>query len=111
MEIERKTNRKDAIVASAITLGCIALIAVAFIAPSKKKSNSAASDYIVPLKEKYESLQFFSYSPGLTGIYDKDDKTIYVYDSSLKKCFLKRRIDKLGEDLIELNNLSHQLEK
>jgi hypothetical protein len=111
MEIEKKSNRKDAIIASAIALGCIALIAVAFIAPSKKKLNGTSGDYIVPVKGKYESLQFFAYSSGLTGIYDRDDKTLYVYDSSLKKCFLKRRIDKLGEDLIELNNLSPQVEK
>ena len=36
MDDVKKTSRKDAMVALAIAFGCIALIAIAFIAPSKK---------------------------------------------------------------------------
>ena len=111
MDEVKKTSRKGAMVALAIAFGCIALIAVAFIAPSMKRSISTSNDGVVPLKGKFENLQIFSYTSGLTGIYDLDDKTLYIYDSNLKKCFLKRRIDKLGDDLVEINNINIQVEK
>ena len=111
MDEIKKTSRKDAMVALAIAVGCIALVAVAFIAPSKKNFIGVSNDGVVPLRGKLENLQIFSYASGLTGIYDRDDKMLYIYDSNLKKCFLKRKIDKLGEDLMEIDNINSKLEE
>jgi hypothetical protein len=95
-----KTSKKDIIIASAIALGCISLVGYAFISPKKStaEGNEASSTKI-----KEDNYQFFTYSSGLTGIYDPSTKIIYVYDSNFKKCFIKRKIDKLGMDLIDLN--------
>ena len=101
MEIDKKTKSKDAIIAISIVVGCMALVGFAFIAPKSKVQNVEIDTRTI-VKPTNEDLQIFSYSSGLTGIYNKDTRILYVYDSSLKKCFLIRKIEKLGDDLIEI---------
>ena len=101
MEIDNRTKSKDAIIAMSIAVGCMVLVGVAFIAP-KSKQNNVENDTRAIVKTTNEDLQIFSYSTGLTGIYNKQTRILYVYDSSMKKCFLIRKIEKLGDDLIEI---------
>ena len=44
----------------------------------------------------WSRLKVVSYPNGGTGFFDPDTGTIYVYDSSLARCYLVRKIGNLG---------------
>lgn len=46
---------------------------------------------------RFEGLQFFSYSSGLTGVFDKTNGKLYLYDANLTNCVAIRQLNRPGE--------------
>jgi hypothetical protein len=45
------------------------------------------------------AIQVVTYPSGLTGFFDAEAKTLYIYGSDLKTPFMTVKIEKLGEEL------------
>jgi hypothetical protein len=77
-----------------------ALLAVALVAAALswlvRPAASAGED---KTKSDLNSLKIFAYPGGATGIFDPATGKLYVYDTNLDKCTMKRQLDKLGEPL------------
>ena len=94
--MENKMNTKDiVIIAVAVVMSCFILIQS--VVSSNGRDSKSNVDKIIPVPPP--DLQLFAYGSGLTGIYDRYAQTLYVYDSSLKKCVIQRKILKLGDEL------------
>ena len=53
---------------------------------------------------RFENVQVFSYTSGVTGFFDRETGTLYVYDKTWNKCVEIRRVNQLGAPMVDLLN-------
>jgi hypothetical protein len=51
---------------------------------------------------KFARVEVVTYASGLTGFFDRDTGTLYVYDASWDKCMAVRRVNTLGSPMTDL---------
>jgi hypothetical protein len=79
----------------------LALVAVAVcVIGLAAADGGGAVDELPPLK--FDGIDIYAYGNGLTGFFDRATGTIYIYDGRWEKCVTVRRVDKLGEPMIDL---------
>jgi hypothetical protein len=51
----------------------------------------------------FEHVAVVTYANGLTGFFDRDTGTLFVYDQAWNKCVIVRRINQLGSPMVNLD--------
>jgi hypothetical protein len=69
-----------------------------------KAQQAAETQEGAPTRVDWSRLKVVTYASGLTGFFDPDDGKLYIYDSSLDRCYMTRQLTALGEPLMKIKS-------
>jgi hypothetical protein len=94
-----KTQKAGMIFSSGMILGLSLALG---LGAAQKAKDAPAKETPPPAetpKTDWSRLKFIGYPNGVTGIFDPDTGTFYLYDVNLDRCFFIRELTALGEPL------------
>ena len=79
----------------------VVVLAVAVAAFAFFGESTGAQQRPVP---QFDGVQVITYASGLTGFFQRDTGTLYVYDANWDKCFAVRKLSSLGQPMKDVRN-------
>ena len=57
-----------------------------------------------PPVRQFDRVEVITYASGLTGFFERDTGTLYVYDANWDKCIAVRKLSSLGQPMKDVRN-------